>query len=196
MEMALIRRRLGKQLGIPVDQFSYHTVTEGIAENTRRLQRYIDRYPKNRIHIVGHSLGGMLALKMLKRFPTPKVDRIVCLGSPLIGSAAACQLSQRPWLRPVLGKTLHESVVAEPLRESAFEHEVGMIAGSVPLGLGRLVARIDAPHDGVVSVAETEWSGLSDHLTLRVSHFGMLLSPRVAWQTGQFILHGRFAARV
>jgi pimeloyl-ACP methyl ester carboxylesterase len=89
MDMSLVRLRLRRTLGVNVSQFSYHSVTEGIAENTRRLSNFIRRLHADSVHLVGHSLGGVLALQMLRRFPTDKVNRVVCLGSPLVGSSAA-----------------------------------------------------------------------------------------------------------
>ena len=84
MEMGLLRHRLRKKLGVRVVQFSYHAVTEGIAENARRLSTFIDSLPAGRVHLVGHSLGGVLALQMLMRFPNEKVGRVVCLGSQVL----------------------------------------------------------------------------------------------------------------
>ena len=43
-----------------------------------------------------------------------------------------------------------------------------------------------------VAVAETRLPGATAHLTLPVSHTGMLLSARVAREVGSFLDHGRF----
>ena len=75
MEMGLVRRRLRKNLGVRAVQFCYQAITEGITENTRRLSNFIDQNSAETVHLVGHSLGGVLALQMLKRFPTEKVGR-------------------------------------------------------------------------------------------------------------------------
>jgi hypothetical protein len=37
--------------------------------------------------------------------------------------------------------------------------------------------------------------GMSDHIVLPVSHLGMLLSARVARETGSFLTQGRFGLR-
>jgi hypothetical protein len=37
--------------------------------------------------------------------------------------------------------------------------------------------------------------GAADHITLPVSHLGMLLSARVAHETGHFLTQGRFSLR-
>jgi hypothetical protein len=71
--------------------------------------------------------------------------------------------------------------------------EIGVIAGSVGVGLGRVVARkLPTPNDGVVTVEETECEAACDRIVLPINHMGMLVSRRVARQTGVFLRSGRF----
>ena len=53
--------------------------------------------------------------------------------------------------------------------------------------------RFAEPNDGSVAVSETRLPGATDHITLPVSHMGMLLSARVARETGGFLVHGHFS---
>jgi hypothetical protein len=74
--------------------------------------------------------------------------------------------------------------------------EIGVIAGSLPLGIGRVVAPdLPAPSDGVVSVAETRLPAMRDHIVLNVSHAGMLISHAVARQICAFLREGAFEHR-
>jgi len=192
MDMSLVRRRLRQALGAHVVQFSYHSVTEGVTENTHRLSRFIDRQQAATVHLVGHSLGGVLALKTLRRFPTDKISRVVCLGSPLVDSSAARTFSRWSLGRLMLGQTLREAVLEDPLQSTDEHPDVGVIAGTIGLGLGLLVGRLDKPHDGVVTEQETKLPGITDHLVLPVNHFGMLVSREVAAQTASFLRDGKF----
>jgi len=192
MDMSLLRHRLRRLLGTTVEQFSYHTVTEGIAENARRLSRFIGLQQADTVHLVGHSLGGVLALKTLRRFPTDKIGRVVCLGSPLLGSSAARTFSRWTLGRKMIGQTLREAVLEDPLQTTDEHPDVGVIAGTIGLGLGLLVGRLDKPHDGVVTQQETQLPGITDHLVLPVNHFGMLISREVAVQTANFLRDGKF----
>jgi hypothetical protein len=70
--------------------------------------------------------------------------------------------------------------------------EVGAIAGTYPLGLGRLFVRLPRPSDGVVLVEETRFPGMRAHLCLPVAHSAMLVSARVARQVGAFLRKGEF----
>ena len=190
--MSLLRRRLERNHGIPTRQFSYQTLHRGIEENTRRLHEFIDQVRVDTVHLVGHSLGGVLALQMLKRFPTGKVGRVVCLGSPLVDSSAARHLRRWSWGRKIIGRTLTEAVLEGPLIASDTRHPVGVIGGTVGLGLGLFLGHLEKPHDGMVTEKETRLPGIADHLMLPVSHFGLILSRQVVGQANYFLLHGAF----
>ncbi|MDH5241491.1 MAG: hypothetical protein OEW73_11970, partial [Gammaproteobacteria bacterium] len=69
---------------------------------------------------------------------------------------------------------------------------IGVIAGTVPLGLGRLFTDFNEDNDGTISVSETRLQGARDHLILPVSHKGMLVSADVADQAAAFLKRGEF----
>jgi hypothetical protein len=54
------------------------------------------------------------------------------------------------------------------------------------------VVDFDEPNDGAVAVSETRLPGAKQHLILPVTHTGMLLSPQVAQEAGQFLATGHF----
>lgn len=70
--------------------------------------------------------------------------------------------------------------------------EVGVIAGTLPLGLGHWFGRFEGAHDGTVTVAETRVAGVIDHLEVRTSHTGLIYSRVVAQQAAAFLREGRF----
>jgi hypothetical protein len=71
--------------------------------------------------------------------------------------------------------------------------EIGVIAGRMPVGAGRIVAPdLPAPHDGAVTVEETRLPAMRDHVVLNVSHSGMLVSRAVAQQVEAFLRNGAF----
>jgi hypothetical protein len=71
-----------------------------------------------------------------------------------------------------------------------FDRELGIIAGTQSLSLGRFIVNFDEPNDGTVAVSETRLPGATAHLTLPVNHTGMLLSARVAQEVGSFLERG------
>ncbi len=66
--------------------------------------------------------------------------------------------------------------------------------GKLPFGLGITLGGLASPHDGTVSVEETQLPGIADHRTVATSHTGMLLSSEVADLTIEFLRDGRFAS--
>jgi pimeloyl-ACP methyl ester carboxylesterase len=179
--------------GFTTENFSYRMLRQGLEANCRRLQRRINSSSHERIHLVGHSLGGVLALQTLARYPEAISGRVVCLGSPLLNTMAGRRLATSRIGSRMLGRTLPEAVFEHPLESWRGVQDVGVVAGSVGLGLGMIVTpRLRRPHDGVVEVAETCLPGITDHLELRVNHTGLLLSREAATQTAHFLHHGRF----
>lgn len=148
--------------------------------------------PRGVVHLVGHSLGGLVALESVRDMADLPPGRIVCLGSPLTGSRAARSLTKVPGARHLTGRSFE--VLCRGACEALVEREVGSIAGQVPLGLGALWAGLPGPHDGTVAVEETRLPWLADHCVVGTSHSGLLLSAEVARRTISFLRHGRFAA--
>src|SRR5512141_2330588 len=70
--------------------------------------------------------------------------------------------------------------------------ELGVIAGSRPWGLGRMLMRLPGTNDGVVRLEETETAGMRDRIVLPLSHSGMLVSAQVAREVAAFLERGAF----
>ena len=185
--LTLLGRRL-REAGFEPEAVAYSTVRGGPARAIPDLVRAAER---GACHVVAHSLGGLVTLSALERHPDLPVHRVVCLGSPLCGSAAADGVARLPLIGRSLGRSrdlLRRGCM--PWRGRA---EVGMIAGTLPLGLGQFLGRFDGPSDGTVAVAETRLDGLADHLVVRTSHTGLVLSAGVAREIAAFLREGRFA---
>ncbi len=176
--------------------FSYQSVRGTLDENAAALASFIHEQGLTGVHIIGHSLGGVVALRMLANDATAVPGRVVCLGSPLCGSRAADILSRQDWAEAILGRSLIEGVINEAANDWAShvcEHrEIGIIAGTLPLGFGQLVADFDEPNDGTIAVSETRLEGATDHLVMEVSHKGMLVSNDVTDQAAAFLRRGEF----
>jgi pimeloyl-ACP methyl ester carboxylesterase len=194
--MFVIRRQLEREYGLDVHYFNYPSLKGTLDHNAAALYRFVDRLGKDGVHIIGHSLGGVVALRMLATRDDAPAGRIVCLGSPLTGSRAAEFLNRQDWADGLLGATLPQGVLEASANDwgshVCAERDVGVIAGNVPLGVGRIVTTFDGPSDGTVAVAETRLDGTRDHLVMPVSHRGMVVSRRVADQAWAFLRRGEF----
>lgn len=187
--LLLLRRRL-REAGFRTELFDYASVFGRDERSLERLGRRIQAQPARRVHLVGHSLGGLVALRALERLPVALDGRVVCLGSPLNGSAVAQRLNRRDSRAQLLGCSAE--ILCSGLPDRAPPAEVGVIAGTRAVGVGQLLGVFDGPNDGTVSVAETRWSGAAEHCEVYVSHTGLTFSATAATLAARFLRSGSF----
>jgi len=190
--MTVLRHRLNSAQLHPA-AFSYPSMSRPMSEHARRLVDFARAQRADRLHFVGHSLGGIAILRALQMDDDLPPGRVVLLGAPLQGSLAAQGIAQKlPFGRAILGISIREECIDCTAREWQGSREVGVIAGSSRMGLGRLFAALEGEHDGTVTVAETQLPGAKDHLVMPASHSSLVFSGDVANQTVHFLEHGRF----
>ena len=178
--------------GFRVVRFGYPSTREALSANAARLARFAQSLDARTVHFVGHSLGGLVALMSQIDHPDRRHGRMVMIGSPFGGSHAAARLGTHHLGRTLLGRSLREWMADRPDAWTG-PRQLGVIAGSGRIGMGRFIAPdLRRPNDGVVTVEETRVPGATDHIVLPVSHTEMLASRRVAGETARFLLHGRF----
>ena len=151
IETALLRRRL-KAAGFDVRLFRFPTVKNSIDENVARLAAFCAAIPGDRLDFVAYSLGGIVALSMLRTSDVLRAGRVVCMGSPLNGSRAAARLARSSLGRRLVGRSMLQLIEHEGLDPWRGATEVGVIAGGRAFGLGRLFSRLPALNDGTVAV--------------------------------------------
>ena len=192
-EAWLLRARLARALNAEERAFTYRSVGNTVSANSAALGEYLATISCNALHLVGHSLGGVVIMDLFRNAPPLAPGRILLLGSPLQGSEAARSLHRLPFGKALLGNGIAEQVLHAPPRRWDGARDLGIIAGRAPFGVGRLVTRFKGANDGTILVAETRLEGASDHLVLPVTHTGLLLSREVARQGASFLRDGRFA---
>ena len=144
------------------------------------------------VHLVGHSLGGLMLLKLFELRPDQPPGRVVLLGSPVTGSHAARSVASWAIGPSLIGQLALQEIVQRGPRRWEQPRDLGIIAGSTSAGLGRIVSNLPEPNDGTVAVEETRLEGMTDHLVLPVTHTGMLFSPDVAQRVSGFLDRGTF----
>jgi pimeloyl-ACP methyl ester carboxylesterase len=191
-----LRRRLAQHLNAEARAFSYPSVADDATTNARELAKYLTAIRADTLHLVGHSLGGVVILKVFEEdggaAPRLPPGRIVLLGPPLRGSRTAQNLARLPFGRKIMGLGVGEELLASRKRRWNRSRDLGVIAGDLGFGLGRLVGTLGGPSDGTILVEETQLDGAADRVVLRVSHTGMLFSAAVARAAGAFLRTGQF----
>lgn len=196
-ESFLLLRRLSRALGAECRTFKYSSAGATIADNVASLEAYLGGIEADTLHLLAHSMGGLLLVALfdpLRAPPRLPPGRIVLTGSPVRGSGSARRLARLPFGRTMLGPTAGEVLAGPPVeRRWSGARDLGVIAGDLGLGLGRLLGPMNGPNDGTVMVDETQLPGAADQLRLRTSHSGLLFSAEVARQAAAFLQTGRFA---
>jgi len=187
-----LQRHYLARMGFEAVCYSYPSVRLTLTENAHRLVQFARAQTAPVIHWVGHSLGGLVILRMLERETGLPPGRVVLLGTPYGGSHSGAALAGNALGARMVGRSIREWL--EIKKPTLFPgREIGVIAGTLRMGLGRVVAPdLPVPNDGAVTVAETRLAAAADHIELRVSHTGMVLSHPVARQVGAFLRDGRF----
>ena len=179
-----------ERCGFDVTSYGYRSVGRGLDENARQLAGLCGR-TRQPVNLFGHSLGGLVILAMMQAHPEIQVNRVILAGSPYGDIASAHGLKRFAWGHGALGKTIDDWLrqPRPPVREGV---EVGIIAGNISMGLGRLFVTLPMPNDGVVRLEETRVPGAADSIVIHTSHSGMLVSSAVARAACDFLRSGKF----
>lgn len=197
----VLKNRL-TQAGFSVQTFHYHSTKEDINTHIHRLNQYLltTHSPSIPLHIVAHSLGGLVARAWLANYPDWQIGRLVTLGTPHLGSVCA-DFGQR--FLPFLLNNAYQNALDGHCVPLVSHIELGSIAGNRSVGLGVPVIKFykknqllndkfGGQNDGTVYVFETALPTATDHLIVHTSHLGLLHNPEVARQAIYFLENGRF----
>lgn len=194
-ESLILRHRLTQKFGLTVHPFRYLSTSSTMRGITARLDAFVRELAVPAVHFLGHSLGGLVIHRFLESFPQQPPGRAVFLGVPCVASRAAESAGRFTPVAQLMGPSVAEELLQPRERRWTHERPLGIVAGTQAIGLGQFLARFQEDNDGTVAVSETRMPGAADHITLPVSHLGMLVSARVAQETGLFLTQGRFSLR-
>lgn len=178
--------------GVSCHLFDYPSQREPLGMHAARLSRFTREALRDApVHLIGHSFGGLVALAALDRPDAPAALSVQLLGAPAQGCMAGRRLARFSPGRWMLGES------QSAWREARFARwdgrvPLGIIAGSRPFGLGRVLGRLPGVNDGVVRLEETGVDGMADRIVLPVGHTELIFSARVAAQAAYFLEHGTY----
>jgi len=178
-----IARHLQSQ-GYKVYRFGYKTTGKPMAFNISKLQAFVNSRTEDTVHLVVHSMGGILSMRTL---PVIKKDgKLIMLGSPINGSQAAKAMGKKKWTSWMLNHA------TEPLENGVVDPQVfresWMIAGtSNSIGIARIVTKLPKPNDGTVAMVETQADWINHHSTENTNHFRMLFHKKINKSITRFL---------
>lgn len=188
-------RYLGKQLsdaGFNVHYAYYQSVLKTSAQNAQSIYKKIKQLNLPNLHIVAHSLGGIITMHLFDQFNDVPEGKVVMLGSPVNGSWIAQKIHGWPVISPLLARSMPSALSGEDLPKWQTQRDWGMIAGTRNQGLGILAGGLPGEGDGTVLIKETLHPEQTQHTTVKTSHTALLFSKEVASLTSTFLKTGKF----
>jgi alpha-beta hydrolase superfamily lysophospholipase len=92
----------GRSEGLRGDAPHFDRLAEDIGFGIRRLEaQLIERFGKSEIHLLGHSMGGLVTLRLLQLYPTLPL-KSVTLSAPFLGIQA-----EIPWFKKAASRLLN-----------------------------------------------------------------------------------------
>lgn len=147
------------------------------AELAKLLCR-LDTEPPEPIHLVTHSMGGIVARLALAEFQPRRLGRFVMIAPPNRGSHLASRFA------PLVGR------LCPPVAQLA-DHERSFVR-SLPLPSGAEIGIIAAKSDFLVREPSTHLGCEQDHIVVPGLHSTLLWRRETADQVRHFLAHGRF----
>ena len=168
--------------GYPTSIWNYASYRRSISSHVQELRCLVCDLSRghDRLHVVGHSMGGILVRAALDGIGLPNAGRMVMLGPPNAGSAVARHFAN--WINflcPALGELSDQP-----------ESLVNRLPPSTPFETGVIAARFD----NVVSLRSTHLVGERDHTVVPCRHGMLPFNKKAIRQTVSFISNGHFTA--
>lgn len=173
--------------------FDYPSTRVSIPECSLYLRQFLASLEGvDEIHLVVHSMGGLVVRAYLREAPDPRIRRMVMLGVPNLGARMANHVKDLMLFKAIYGPAGQQLVdEAAGLIPSlpAPEFEFAVIAGArgVPSGFNPLIPGDD---DGTVSVSATRLPGAADFMTVPVLHSFLMSDPATIAATRRFLETG------
>lgn len=148
------------------------------------------------LHIVTHSLGGLVARAWIAQYHPAHLGKVVMLSPPSQGSEVADFLRRFAiyrWIFGPAGQQLTTTTV--PKLQQNFgpvDFPLGIIAGDRTIDPISSILFLPKHSDGKVTVERTKLAGMRDHITLHTSHAFIMRNNQVIDAVLEFLAHGSF----
>jgi triacylglycerol lipase len=186
-------------------QNSYIVINTGYPSTSEPVVKIADEYlapmvelcmenGAEKIHIVTHSLGGIVTRQYLQNHSLPDESRIVMISPPNKGSELADAFRDwfvYKWLNGPAGQVLGTEPESLPNSLKPVEGEIGVITGNSTWNpvYSWLIPGED---DGKVSVENAKLAEMTDFIVVPSSHSFIMSHPEVLKQVVFFLQNGIF----
>jgi pimeloyl-ACP methyl ester carboxylesterase len=177
--------------GYPSRKATILELAEGLGADVAAFARQVER-----LHFVGHSMGGLLARALIARDRPRHLGRVVTMGTPHGGSGIVDLLQASRLFRAFNGPAVSELSRAASAALNAqlgpVDYPLGAIAGTRALNLAAAWFVLPRPSDGTVSVAAAQVAGMAELRLVACDHFFLPRDSQVIALCRVFLTTGRF----
>jgi pimeloyl-ACP methyl ester carboxylesterase len=167
----------------PTRCFGYASLFYDIERHGQRFRDFLEKEhlqsPGRKIHIVAHSMGGVVTRRALTPDCPDFIHRVVMLGTPQQGSRSATWLAQH-------GLGLIKSL-------GQVSHEPDSFVNQMPAIRGPEIGTIAASYDFVIPRPSSHVEGEREYVCAFSGHNGLLVRPKVGKLVTRFLEHGTFS---
>jgi pimeloyl-ACP methyl ester carboxylesterase len=183
--------------GVTFIRLDYPSTQQPISEFADQLQSVIQSLDGiEQIHLIAHSLGGLVSRKWCEDYSDPRIGRLVMIGTPNCGAELA-DMFRRNWLFKSIFGPSGQQLVADPsgiiskLPKPTMEFAVIAGGKGTPDGFNPLIPGDD---DGIVTLKSARLPGAVDSITVRGLHSFQPWHPQVIEATQRFLMTGALRA--
>jgi alpha-beta hydrolase superfamily lysophospholipase len=164
---------------------------EQVADETLAPAIESEKRSGRRVHIVAHSMGGLVVKHHVHRTRAAGVGRVVMLTPPASGARSMRLLHRLRLADALLGPAAVQLARRAPAPVPWRHCDLGVIAAGGHRS--RLLGwYFGEPHDGKLAVSETRVQGMRDFWVADHGHADVLRCPVVAERIDRFLASGRF----
>ena len=190
--MVKLAERLESQ-GFAVAKLDYASSCMPIARHAENMRLVVDGLKEaSAIHVVGHSMGGLVTRRYLAGSPDARVKRVVLMGTPNQGSQIADLVNELRLFHFIFGPAGKELCTGRD--GEACRLPEGVEAAVVAGGIGKksgLNPFFKADNDGIVTVDSAKLPGASDFLMVPAFHGRLVHNVEAADAVGRFLRSGK-----
>jgi triacylglycerol lipase len=195
-----------RSIASDLEEHGYQTVSVDYPSTQEKIPELVQGYliksyqkcgqtGAQKIHLVSHSMGGILIRQFLQSHTLPTGSKVVMLSPPNQGSELSEKFGDTWWYQWAVGpagvslSTKQEGIIS---KLGEIDAPVGIIAAYRDWSLWPS-AWLPQPNDGMVSVESMKLAEMDDFILVNSGHAMMRFNDEVQRQIRQFLVLGNFA---
>lgn len=181
--------------GYDIQNISYPSTDHSISKiSSEYIAPQIDNSNCEKIHFIGHSMGGIIVRYYLSSNKPANLGKVVLITTPNSGSELVESIYNHPSVKWILiGPAVRELMPGSPLLKTLPmpDYEVGIITANKSINPITSIL-FNGPSDGTLSVDSMKLENMSDIIDINSTHTMVLIHPDTHKQISNFLKYGKF----